>query len=208
MAVTALIDRATAGGDDIGRVEAAVHGVGLAGIDHEEHLVIAPLLPHLLEGVGEIPGADLLAVLELEELVAAVAGHVDEDVAAAVGAEALAARDFGREPVGEEADEGFDGHFVASVVDFDVVAVEIQGAVGVVVDRAGEGVAWVAGHVVGEHEDDLAVRDAEAFDGAVEGEHVCEVPVVEPEAGGGDEDGPVGGVLGIGWERVEEGENG
>lgn len=42
----------------------------------------------------------------------------------------------------------------------------------------------------------MRVRDPEAFDGAVEGEHVGEVPVVEPEARGGDEDGPVGGVRG------------
>ncbi len=132
-------------------------------------------------------------------------GHVDQQVAAAVAAEPLPARDLLREAVGQQPDEGLDGDLVAAVVDLDVVAVEVERAVGVVVDGAREGVARVAGHVVGEHEDDLRVRDAEPFDGAVEGEDVGEVPVVEPEAGGGDEDGPVGGVLG-GGEEGEEGE--
>jgi len=134
-----------------------------------------------------------------------VPGHVDQQVAAAVAAEPLPARDLLGQAVGQQPDEGLDGDLVAAVVDLDVVAVEVERAVGVVVDGAGEGVARVAGHVVGEHEDDLGVRDAEAFDGAVEGEDVGEVAVVEPEAGGGDEDGPVGGVLG-GGEEGEEGE--
>jgi len=43
----------------------------------------APLLgPHAAERVGNVERRDLLVVLELEELVAAVPGHVDEDVAA------------------------------------------------------------------------------------------------------------------------------
>ena len=51
----------------------------------------------------------------------------------------------------------------------------------------------------------MRVGDAEAFYGAVEGEDVGEVAVVEPEAGCGDEDRPVGGVLG-GGEEGEEGQ--
>lgn len=63
--VGGLVEGGGAGGDDVGRVEARVEGVGLAGVDHEEHLVVALLLPHLLERVGQVPAADLLAVLEL-----------------------------------------------------------------------------------------------------------------------------------------------
>jgi hypothetical protein len=47
---------------------------------------------HLLDGVGDVKGADLLVVLELEKLIAAVAGHVDKDIALGVRQEALAAR--------------------------------------------------------------------------------------------------------------------
>ena len=51
----------------------------------------------------------------------------------------------------------------------------------------------------------MGVRYAEALDSAVEGEDIGEVAVVEPEAGGGDEDGPVGGVFGES-ENGKEGE--
>ena len=54
----------------------------------------------------------------------------------------------------------------------------------------------------------MRIRDAEALYGAVEGKHVCEMPVVEPESGGGDEDRPVGGMLRRGWEGGEERDKG
>lgn len=204
MAIATLINLRAPRRNDVRRVEAAIHRIRLARVDHEQHLAVPPLLPHLLEGVRQVPAPDLLAVLELEELVAAVPGHVDQQVAAAVAAEALAARDLLGQAVGQQPDEGLDRDLVAAVVDLDVVAVEVERPVRVVVDGAGEGVARVAGHVVGQHEDDLRVRDAEPFDAAVQGEHVGEVPVVEPEARGGHQHGPVGGVL----RRGEEGEKG
>jgi len=43
------------------------------------------LLGHLAKGVSKVECADFFGVLEFEELVAAVAGHVDEDVASVVG---------------------------------------------------------------------------------------------------------------------------
>lgn len=67
----------------------------------------------------------------------------------------------------EEAEEGLDRDLLALVVDLDAVAVQVDLAVGVRVDGAGERVARVARDVVGEHEDDLRVGDAEALDGAV-----------------------------------------
>jgi hypothetical protein len=124
-----------------------------------------------------------------------VARHVDQDVAALVRHQALGARHVLGHPVRHEPDEVLDGDVVSAVVDLDVVAVQVERAVGVVVDGAGEGVAGVAGHVVGQHEDDLRVGDPEALDGAIQREHVGEVPVVEPEARGADEDGPVGRVF-------------
>ena len=39
--VGGLVDGGGAGGDYVGGVEAGVHGVGLAGVDHEEHFVVA-----------------------------------------------------------------------------------------------------------------------------------------------------------------------
>ena len=55
----------------------------------------------------------------------------------------------------------------------------------------------------------MRVRDAEALDGAVEREDVGQVSIIEPEARGRDQDGPVGGVGGEGkggeGEESEEG---
>ena len=36
-----LVNLAAAGGDDVGRVELGVHCVGLARVDHEEHLMVS-----------------------------------------------------------------------------------------------------------------------------------------------------------------------
>ena len=49
-----LADEAAADGEDVGRVEPRVHRGGLARVDHEEDLVVAPLRPHLLEGVRQL----------------------------------------------------------------------------------------------------------------------------------------------------------
>lgn len=48
----------------------------------------------------------------------------------------------------------------------------------------------------------MAVRDAQSLDGAIDGQHIGKVAVVEPEARGADQDGPVAGVFGEGM--VEE----
>jgi len=45
------------------------------------------LLPHLLESVGNVECADLFVILELEELVASVPSHVNEDVGSIVSQE-------------------------------------------------------------------------------------------------------------------------
>lgn len=161
-------------------------------------LDIPLLLPHLLESIRQVKRANLLGVLELEELVPAMACHVHQYVAAVVGQQPLATGRLVADAVGQQADEVLNRHLVAAVVDLDVVAIEVDGAVGVGVDGAREGVARVAGHIVGQHQDDLGVRDAQTLDGAVDGQHVGQVAVVEPEAGGAHQHRPVAGVLGKG----------
>lgn len=121
--------------------------------------------------------------------------HVHQDVATVVREQPLAARHLLPDAVRQQADEVLHRHLVPPVVHLDVVSVEIDGAVGVGVDGAGEGIARVAGHVVGEHEDDLRVGDAEPLDGAVHGQHVGQMPVVEPEARCADQHSPVACVL-------------
>lgn len=154
------------------------------------------LFPHLLKRVGEIKSANLLRVLELKKLVASVASHVHENVAPVVSQEPLAPRHLSTDAIGQETDKILHRHLVPAIVHLDVVAVEIDGTVRVAVDCPGKGVARVAGHVVGEHEDDLGVGDAQPLDGSVYGQDIGEMAVVEPEARRADEDGPVAGVLG------------
>ena len=44
-------------------------------------------LPHLLESVGDVKRTDLFVVLEFEEFVTSVTGHVNEDVGSIVSQE-------------------------------------------------------------------------------------------------------------------------
>jgi hypothetical protein len=121
--------------------------------------------------------------------------HVDQDVAPLICHQSLAAWSVLAPAVRHEPDEVLHSDLVPSVVHLDVVAVQVKRAVSVVEDGAREGVARVAGHVVGQHKDDLRVGDAEALDGAVEREDIGKVAVVEPEARGAHEHRPVGRVL-------------
>ena len=54
----------------------------------------------------------------------------------------------------------------------------------------------------------MAVGDTKAFDGAVEGEDIGEMAVVEPEAGGGDKNSPIRGVGCGGVEGIKQSEEG
>lgn len=113
--------------------------------------------------------------------------------------------------IGQETNEILHGDFVAPIIDFDashsrrgspclssmiaaLVVVQIELARFVIEDTAGKGVARIARHVIGEHEDDLAVGYPQTLYGAVEREGIGEMAVVEPEAGGADQDRPIRGV--------------
>src|SRR5687767_4376422 len=103
--------------------------------------------------------------------------HVHQNVASIISKEALASRHLSANAICEETNRVLDSDLIATVVDLDVVAVEINGAVGIAVDGSGEGIAGVAGHVIGEHEDDLGVGNTETFNGSVHGEDIGEVAV-------------------------------
>lgn len=173
-------------------------------------LYVPLLFPHLFERVGQIKCANLLRILKFQKLISTVACHVDQNVAPIIGQQPLAPGCLFVNAIRQEANKVLNGNLVAPIVDLDVVAVQVDGAVGIGIDGTREGVAWVAGHVVGQHQDDLAVGDAQTLDGTVDGQHIGEVTVVEPEARGADQDGPIAGVLGEGMAkqqgRKEDGE--
>jgi hypothetical protein len=154
------------------------------------------LLPHLLKGVGKIERANFLSVLKLEKLISTMTRHVNQDVASIIGKEALASRHLGANTISQEANEVLDSDLIATVIHLDVVAVEIDGAIGVAVDGSGEGIARVTSHIIGKHENDLGVGNTETLDSSVHGEDIGEVAVVEPEPRCADQNRPVAGMFG------------
>lgn len=209
-----MIDFGGAGRDDVGGVEVLVKGVGLAGVNHEKHFVVAIppfqsvlvpkrekkrrelrrhkgggniplLLPHLLKRIRQIPTPDLLAILKLQKLIAPMPRHIHQHITAPITPQPLPPRHILPQSIRQQPYKILNRHLIPAVIHLNVITVQIERAVRVVIHGAWEGVARVARHVVGEHEDDLRVGDPETFDGAVEREDVGEMPVVEPEARGG-----------------------
>ena len=81
-------------------------------------------------------------------------------------------RDKGREResralTGQQPQEVLDRNFVSTIVDFDVLAIEIERVTTIREHASGEVVARIAGRVVGEHEDDVRVGYAEAFHSSI-----------------------------------------
>lgn len=121
--------------------------------------------------------------------------HIDQNVASIICEETFASRRFGAYAVGEEADKIFHSDFVTTIVNFDIVAVQVHGSVRVAVDCAWKGVSRVAGHVIREHEDDLRVGNPKALYRSVHGKDIGEMSIVEPETRRCHEDSPVARVL-------------
>lgn len=156
--------------------------------------MVATFLPHLLQGIAEFLARDFLRVLEFEEAVAAVAGEVNEDVGALVGEELLRARRFRGQSPRQQAHKVLHRDLVASVIDFDVVAVDVDVLDAIVEDGRWSRVSRIASHVVGYHEDDLGIGNSETFDAPVNGEDVGHVAIVEPETGRVHQYCPIVGV--------------
>lgn len=122
--------------------------------------------------------------------------HVHKDVASVVGQQALASGRFVADTIRQETNKVLNSDLITTVVDLDVVAVQVDCTVRIAVDGAGERISRVAGHVVGQHEDDLRVGDAKALHRSVHGQDIGEMTVIEPEARCADQDGPVARVFG------------
>ena len=159
-------------------------------------MAVPSLFPHLLKGIREIKGTNLLGILKLQKLVPAMSRHVHQYVTPVVGEQPLAPRHLRPHAVRQQPNKVLHGNLIPPIIHLDIVTIQINSPVRVAVYSTWKGIARVAGHVVGEHEDDLGVGDAETLDGSVHGEDVSEMAVVEPKAGCADEDGPVAGVFG------------
>ena len=67
----------------------------------------------------------------------------------------------------QNADKVLDGDFIASIIDLDVVTVEIQVTAWLGIDTGGKLVARIARDIIGQHKDDVGIWDAKALYGAV-----------------------------------------
>ena len=75
----------------------------------------------------------------------------------------------------EHAQHGLHRHLVAAIIHLHVLAVQVQRPARLGPHVAGAAVARIARGVVGQHEDDVAVGDAETLDGAVHAQRVGHV---------------------------------
>lgn len=74
---------------------------------------------------------------------------------------------FGPRRTCEQPNEILHGHLVATIIDFDVVAVEVEVPPRFGVNAPREFVARITRDVIGEHEDDVGVGDPETLYGTV-----------------------------------------
>jgi len=77
---------------------------------------------HLVEGFAKIRGVDELSVLNFEEVITAMAIHVDEKACLRASKHLLVVREVVRESSSEQVEDGRLGNVVLFVIDFDVVA--------------------------------------------------------------------------------------
>jgi len=131
-----------------------------------------------------------------------VSGHIDQNVAPIISQESFTPRHIFSNAVRQQTDEVLHRDLIAPIINFNIIAVQIQSAISIVIDSSWEGIAWVTRHVIGQHQNNLRIGDAETLNGTVERKDIGKVAVIEPEARGGDQDGPVGSVLG-GCENYE-----
>ncbi|KAH3668060.1 hypothetical protein OGAPHI_001814 [Ogataea philodendri] len=135
-----------------------------------------------LSSVRNVVRRNLLRVLELQELVASMARHIDKDVGILVREQPLGLWLLVGPSVGEQSDEILHGNFVSTVIHLDVVSVKFQLAVGIIVNEPGERISWVARHIVRQHQNDLRVRNAQSLDCSIHAQNVSHVAIVEPES--------------------------
>ena len=136
--------------------------------------------PRLSQPVGELLARELVQVLKLEELVAAVPRQVDQHAAPRAAAQPPGRGCVRRQSVGQHTQEGLGRHFGAAVVDLNVGTVEVRAVEPGVHHAARRGVPCVARHVARKHEHDLAVRHAERPDRVVHGQRARDMAVVVP----------------------------
>ena len=131
----------------------------------------------MFERISNIESADLFTVLKFQELIPAVARHVDEYIRAVVREQAFRpwngrlhatysrinvlsgleekTQKAEAERTSQQTQEILHCDFVPAIVNFDVLAIEVECVAAVCEHAAREMVARIASRIVGEHKDDV-----------------------------------------------------
>lgn len=84
---------------------------------------------------------------------------------------------------GQQSNETLHRHFVPAIVNLQIAVVQINSSQLIVYDGPGINVARVACNVLGQHENDAIVGDAECLDRLIDAQHVGRMTIVEPVGG-------------------------
>lgn len=144
------------------------------------------LLIHLFKGVCDVESTDLLVVLKLEKFVSTMASHIHENVGALVGQETLGSRDRGfhspcltirsilpqclNNTTSEHPNEILNSHFIATIVNLNVVTIKIQMSPRIGIYAARKLISQVTRRVIRQHQYNIRVGDAQSLHGSIPSE--------------------------------------
>jgi hypothetical protein len=138
---------------------------------------------------------NFLVVLEFQKLVAPVSSHVDEHIAPGIAQEAFRARNGRIMATCEDTEKILNSHFVTSVVDFDVITIQVQIPLCTVKHSTWIFVPSITGSVIGQHQDNVGVGNTQPLHGTIHAQGIGHVSIIEPVSRSTDKDGPVRSVI-------------
>ena len=108
--------------------------------------------------------------------------HVNENVWPRVRQQAFRSGSRFRQTTGQQTDKVFHRDFITTIIDLNIVSIDIDVLVLIVENGCRSWVSRIACHVIGHHQQDLRIRNAQSLDTAVHWQHVGHVAIIEPES--------------------------
>lgn len=179
---------------NIRRIKFLVHRRRLTRINHKKNFVVSLLLPHLFECIGQLMVGDLFGILKFEKSIAAMTRQINQHIAAGIREQFLRSRCTGLRASSQQSNEILNGNLVATVVNLDVIAVNVDMLIGIIENGCRSRIPWIACHIVGNHQNYLAIWNAKSFHRSVNGQHICHMTIVEPKSRRVDQNCPIVGV--------------
>lgn len=91
----------------------------------------------------------------------------------------------------EKTNKIIDGHLTPTIVNLCVFVIDIQAMVVMVINGGRKGIASIAGHVVGQHQDYMVVGYSQSFNYVVHREDIGNMSVIKPKRRGANEYCPI-----------------